>query len=57
MKKAEDRLKEHNLVNHSLSSLDTLVKVAAENDIIAESDIERVLKFRANPSDESWMAK
>ena len=57
MKKAEDRLKEHNLVNHSLSSLDTLVKVAAENDIIAESDIERVLKFRANPSDESCMAK
>lgn len=55
MKKAADRLAEHNLKNVSLSDLDTLVEVAAENDYISTADINKVLTFRANPSDPAWM--
>jgi orotate phosphoribosyltransferase len=35
--------------------LDTLVEVAAEKDYIAAEDKERLIQFRNNPSDESWM--
>lgn len=55
MQKAADRLAEHNLKNSSLSDLDTLVEVAAENDYISKEDIKKVLTFRANPSDPAWM--
>ena len=55
MKKGLDRLSEHKVKNVSLCNLDTLVEVAAETGRIAEADIERILKFRDNPSDESWM--
>ena len=55
MKKCLERLSEHNVKNVSLCNLDTLVEVAAETGRIAEADIERILKFRDNPSDESWM--
>ncbi|MDD6186610.1 MAG: orotate phosphoribosyltransferase [Oscillospiraceae bacterium] len=55
MQKAADRLAEHNLKNVSLSDLDTLVEVAAENDYISKEDINKVLTFRANPSDPAWM--
>lgn len=54
MKKADDRLAEHNLKNASLSDLDTLVEVAAENAYITEADIKKVLTFRSNPSDPAW---
>ena len=55
MQKAADRLAEHNLKNASLSDLDTLVEVAAENNYISKEDIKKVLTFRANPSDPAWM--
>ena len=55
MQKAADRLAEHNLKNVSLSDLDTLVEVAAENNYISKEDIKKVLTFRANPSDPAWM--
>lgn len=55
MKKGLDRLKEANLINHSLSDLDTLVEVAASEGYIAETDKQRLIQFRNNPSDESWM--
>ncbi len=55
MKKGLERLSEHKVKNVSLCNLDTLVEVAAETGRIAEADIERILKFRDNPSDESWM--
>ena len=55
MKKGLERLSEHNVKNVSLCNLDTLVEAAAETGRIAEADIERILKFRDNPSDESWM--
>lgn len=55
MKKGLERLSEHNVKNVSLCNLDTLVEVAAETGRIAEADIDRILRFRDNPSDESWM--
>lgn len=57
MKRGLDRLAEANVANYSLSNLDTLVEVAAEEGYIRPEDKERLLKFRDNPSDESWMIK
>ena len=57
MKKGLDRLAEEGVVNYSLSNLDTLVDVAAEEGYIREEDKERLIKFRNNPSDESWMKR
>jgi len=55
MKKGLDRLKEDNVINYSLTNLDILTKAAAEDGIITEKDIQRILNFRDNPSDESWI--
>ena len=55
MKKAADRLAAANVTNHSLSNLDTLVEVAAEEGYIEPVWKNRILKFRDNPSDTSWM--
>ncbi len=55
MKKGLVRLKEDNVINYSLTNLDTLTKVAADDGIISEKDILRILSFRDNPSDESWI--
>ena len=57
MKKGIDRLAEANVVNYSLSNLDALVEVAAEEGYIVAEDKERLIAFRNNPSDESWMKK
>ena len=57
MKKGVARLAEANVVNYSLSNLDALVEVAAEEGYIAVEDKERLIAFRNNPSDESWMKK
>lgn len=55
MKKGLDRLAEAGVKNVSLSNLDTLVDVAVEKGYIAADDKQKLLTFRANPSDESWM--
>ena len=55
LKKGIDRLAEANVINHSLSNFETLVKVAADEKYISEADIAKVLKFQKNPSDPSWM--
>lgn len=57
MQKGLDRMAEHNVKNVSLCDLDALVEVAAETGYIKPEDKERILKFRNNPSDESWMAR
>ena len=54
MKKSVERLAAANVVNHSLSNLDTLVEVAAEEGYITADWKARILQFRDNPSDESW---
>ena len=55
MKKSVERLAAANVVNHSLSNLDTLVEVAAEEGYITADWKARILQFRDNPSDESWI--
>lgn len=57
MKKGLDRLKEKNIENHSLSDLDSLVEIAAQSGYIKPQDKAKILKFRENPSDTSWMKK
>jgi len=55
MQKGLDRLEAANCKNISISNIDILVDVAAENHIIEKGDVEKIIKFRDNPSDESWM--
>ena len=55
MQKGLDRLAAAEVKNVSLCNLDALVKVAAECGYIQAGDQERILKFRSNPSDESWI--
>lgn len=55
MKKGLERLAEANVTNHSLSDLDCVAAVAAETGYIKKEDVERILRFRDNPQDESWI--
>ncbi len=55
MKKGLDRMAEVGVKNVSLCDLDALVEVAAETGYIKKEDKERILKFREDPADESWM--
>ena len=57
MKKGIERLAAADVKNVSLTNFDTIAEVAAEMKYIADSDIERLKKFRDNPSDESWIGK
>lgn len=57
MKKGLDRLAAADVINHSLSNLDALVEVAAEEGYIKPEDRQRLIAFRDNPSDESWINK
>ena len=55
MKRGLERLAEANIENHSLTDFDTIVEVAAEEGYIAQDDVKRLLAFRDDPSDESWI--
>ncbi len=55
MKKGIERIAAANVINHSLSNLDALVEVAAAEGYIQAEDKDRLIRFRNNPSDESWM--
>ena len=55
MQKGLDRLKEANVKNVSLSNFDAVVEVAAETGYIKPEDKARLIAFRNNPSDESWI--
>lgn len=55
MKKGLERLSAANVKNISLTDFDTTVEVAAEIGYIKPEDKERLIKFRNNPSDESWI--
>ena len=55
MQKGIDRLAEKNLKNVSLTNFDVIVKVAADEGYIKAEDQERLIRFRNNPSDESWI--
>lgn len=55
MQKGLNRLAEANVKNVSLSNLDVLSDVAVEEKYITPEQKQQLLKFRDNPSDESWM--
>ena len=55
MQKGLDRMAAANVKNVSLSNFDAVCVVAAEEGKIKTEDIDRLKKFRANPSDESWI--
>ena len=55
MQKGLDRLAAANVKNVSLTNFDEIAVVAAEEGYIAEADIARLIAFRNNPSDESWI--
>lgn len=55
MKRGVERIAAANTVNYSLSNLDALVEVAVEEGYIAPEWKDRILEFRDNPSDESWI--
>ena len=55
MKKGLVRLAEAEVRNVSLTDFDRIAEVAAEEGYIKEADIARLIRFRNNPSDESWI--
>ena len=55
MKRGLERLAAAGTENHSLCNLDVLVDVAEEEGRIGPGWKERILAFRDNPSDESWI--
>lgn len=57
MKTGLDRLRQANIKNVSLTDFDYIAKVAGEEGYIKDSDIKRLLAFRDNPSDESWIGE
>ena len=57
MEKGIDRMAAANVRNVSLTNFDTIAQVAAEENYIKPEDIERLIRFRNNPSDESWIGQ
>ena len=55
MKKGLVRLAEAGVENTSLTNFDVIAKVAAECGYVKSEDVERLIKFRNNPQDESWI--
>lgn len=55
MQRGLDRLAAAGLKNISLTNLDSVAEVAAREGYIKPEDVERLMAFRANPSDESWI--
>lgn len=55
MTKSKENLENANVKNISLSNFDVMVEVAAEEGYIKEDDKQRLISFRNNPSDESWI--
>ena len=57
MKKGIERLAAANVRNVSLTDLDTVAREGASVGYIAEADVARLLAFRDDPSDETWITK
>ena len=57
MKKGIDRRADANVKNVSLTDFDCIAEVAAEEGYIKPEDVERLIQFRNNPSDESWIGE
>ena len=57
MQKGLDRLAQANVKNVSLTSFDAVAQAAAEENYIKPEDVQRLIDFRNDPSDESWMTR
>jgi len=57
MQKGLDRLAAADVKNVSLTNFDVIAQVAADEGYIKPADVERLIAFRNNPSDESWINK
>ena len=57
MKKGIDRMAEAGIEWVSLTNFDTVAEVAAEQNYISSDDIAKLIAFRNNPSDESWITQ
>ncbi len=55
MKRGAERLAAENVRNVSLTNFDEVAKAAAEEGYVAPSHVKRLIAFRDNPSDESWI--
>ena len=55
MKKGLERLAAADVKNVSLTNFDVIAKAAAEEGYVKPEDVERLIKFGNNPSDESWI--
>ena len=57
MKKGLERLEAAGVKNISLTDFDTVAEAAATEGYIAAADVARLIAFRNDPSDESWIRK
>ena len=57
MKKGLERLAAANVKNISLTNFDVIAQVAADEGYIKAEDVQRLIAFRNNPSDESWIGE
>lgn len=57
MAKGLEKLAAVNVKNISLTNFDTVAETAAEEGYIAPEDVQRLIAFRNNPSDESWIGE
>ena len=57
MKKGLERLSEAKVRNVSLTDFDTIAGVAGEEGYVSKEDVKRLIAFRDDPSDESWIGK
>ncbi len=57
MQKGLDRLAAADVKNVSLTNFDVIAQVAAEEGYIRPEDVKRLIAFRNNPSDESWIGE
>ena len=55
MRKGLERLAAAQVPNYSLTDFDCIAQIAAEEGYIKPADVQRLLAFRDNPSDESWI--
>lgn len=55
MRKGRERLAAAHVRNVSLTDFDTVAQAAADGGYIAPADVERLIAFRDNPSDEGWI--
>ncbi|NLN55550.1 MAG: orotate phosphoribosyltransferase [Clostridiales bacterium] len=57
MAKGKERLEKAGIKHVSLTDFDAMVELAAECGYIESTDVPKLMAFRENPSDESWIWK